>query len=98
MHQKKFIDSYKKCYNLHTKEVIMSKFTKFILFNIIVYVAYLLIDKVFTFLGLFSNPQLGHDLMVMPTNGDIWLILINSLVSSVVAFYLLFKIEERLGF
>ena len=74
----------------------MSKFTKFILFNVFVYIIYLVIDKVFTFFDWFSNPQLGHDLMVMPTSSDVTLILINSLISSIVALYLIFKAEEYL--
>jgi len=74
----------------------MSKFTTFILFNVLMYVAYLLIDRLFTLFDWYSNPQLGHDIMVMPTNGDIWLIVINTLFSSVVAFYLLYKIKETI--
>jgi len=74
----------------------MSKFTTFILFNVLMYVAYLLIDRLFTLFDWYSNPQLGHDIMVIPTNGDIWLIVINTLFSSVVAFYLLYKIKETI--
>ncbi len=74
----------------------MSKFIKFILFNIIMYTLYILIDKIFTFLDLYSNPQLGIDIMVIPTNTDIWLILINTLLSSIGTFYILFKIKDNL--
>jgi len=74
----------------------MSKFTRFILFNIIMYILYTMIDKVFTFLDLYSNSQLGVDIMVMPTDGDIWLILINTLLSSIGTFYLLFKINDKI--
>jgi len=74
----------------------MSKFIKFILFNIIMYILYIMIDKVFTFLDLYSNPQLGIDIMVIPTNTDIWLILINTLLSSIGTFYILFKIKDNL--
>jgi len=72
----------------------MSKFTSFILFNVLMYGIYIVIDKVFTFFTFFSSPQLGHDIMVIPTSGDIWLIVINTLVSSVMAFYLLYKIKK----
>lgn len=74
----------------------MSKFTSFIVFNILMYFAYALIDKGFMFLDLYSNPQLGYDIMVMPSNADIWLIVINSIVSSIVAFYVLYKIKENI--
>ena len=72
----------------------MSKFTSFILFNVLMYFAYILLDKLFTFFDWYSNPQLGHDLTVMPTNGDIWLIILNTLVSSVGALYLLYTIKR----
>ena len=75
----------------------MSKFTRFILFNIFMYVLYIMIDKVFTFLGWFSNPQLGQDIMIMPTSGDIWLIAINTLLSSAGAFYVLHKMREQVS-
>ena len=74
----------------------MSKFTSFILFNVLMYVIYVLIDKVFTFFDWYSNPQLGHDITVMPTSGDIWFITLNTLVSSVGAFYLLYKIKQKI--
>ena len=71
----------------------MSRFTAFLLFNILVYVAYWAIDKGFTLFNWYSNPRLGEDLMVMPTTSDIWLIAINVLLSSVIAYYLLHKIK-----
>jgi len=74
----------------------MSKFTSFILFNILMYFAYVLIDKGFTFLDWYSNPQLGHDIIVMPTSSDIWLISINTLLSFIAAFYLLYKIKKKI--
>ena len=60
------------------------------------YFAYVLIDKGFTFLDWYANPQLGHDITVIPTNGDIWLIGINTVISSIVAFYALYKIKEKI--
>ena len=74
----------------------MSKFSSFILFNALMYGIYLLIDTLFTFFDWYSNPQLGHDIMVMPTSGDIWLIVLNTVVSSIVAFYVLYKIKENI--
>ena len=72
----------------------MSKFIKFILFNVFMYFSYFIIDKIFTFFDWFSNPELGYDIMIVPTSNDVWLIVINSLISSGVAFYLLFKIKK----
>jgi hypothetical protein len=59
------------------------------------YIAYLLIDKIFTFLGCYSNPKLGEDIMVMPTSGDIVWIVINTVLSSVLAFYMLHKLKDE---
>jgi hypothetical protein len=72
----------------------MSKFTSFIVFNIIVYILYAIIDKLFTLLSLYSNPQLGESLSVMPTTGDMVLIFINVIVSSIAGFYFTYKIKE----
>jgi len=74
----------------------MSKFTSFILFNTLMYVIYLLIDTLFTFFDWYSTPQLGHDIMVMPSSGDIWLIAINTVFSFVGSFYLLSKIKKKI--
>ncbi len=71
----------------------MSKFTAFILFNILAYFAYWAIDRLFTLFGWYSSPKLGEDIMVMPTTGDIWLIALNVLFSTVIAWYLLHKIK-----
>jgi hypothetical protein len=60
------------------------------------YIGYTLIDKLFTFFDWYSNPQLGHDLLIMPTSSDMWLIGINSILSSILAFYLIYKIKERM--
>jgi len=73
----------------------MTKFTKFIFFNLFTYVFYLLIDKIFTLLNLYSNPKLGYDLMVMPTNTDMIFIGINTLLSSAGALYLIFKLKDK---
>ena len=60
------------------------------------YVVYVLIDKLFTLFDWYSNPQLGHDIMVMPSSGDIWLISINTLLSAIAAFYVLYKIKKKI--
>ncbi len=73
----------------------MSRFTAFILFNIQAYFAYWAIDKLFTLFSWYSNPKLGQDLMVMPTTADLWLIMINVLLSSGIAYYLLRKIKTK---
>ena len=52
-----------------------------------------MMDKIFTSLDLYSNPQLGIDLTVIPTTGDMWIIFINTLLSSIGAFYLMFKMD-----
>lgn len=72
----------------------MSKFISFIIFNIIVYVVYAIIDKLFTLLSLYSNPHLGESLSVIPTTGDMILIFINVLLSSMLGLYLTYKIKQ----
>jgi hypothetical protein len=74
----------------------MYRFVSFILFNIFMYSVYLSIDTVFTFFNWYSNSELGHDITIMPTNSDVWLILINTLFSSILAFYLMYKIKNIL--
>ena len=59
------------------------------------YFTYLVIDKIFTFLGCYSDPRLGESLTVMPTNGDMVWIIINSVVSAIFAFYILYKIKDE---
>ena len=72
----------------------MSKFIKFILFNTFMYIIYTIVDKLFTLLDLYSNPELGINIMVMPTNVDIWLIVSNSILSSIGSFYLILKMKD----
>jgi hypothetical protein len=55
-----------------------------------------MIDKLFAALDLYSSPDLGNDLFVMPTTGDIVLITINILISSVGAWYLIRKIKGQM--
>jgi len=71
----------------------MSKFVNFIYYNIIVYILYSIIDHIFTFLNLYSSPELGTDLLVMPTDSDITYILINIAISSIAGLYLLKKVK-----
>lgn len=75
----------------------MGKFAKFLYYNIIVYFLYVIIDKFFTMLHLYSSNALGTDLSVMPTNSDMVFIFINVLLSSVGGYWLLKKLEEYLG-
>ncbi len=72
----------------------MSRLTKFLLFNIFTYVAYAIIDQIFTKLNWYSDANLGKDLMIIPTQSDIWLIGVNILLSSIVAFYLLAQMSQ----
>ncbi|RUM72049.1 MAG: hypothetical protein DSZ09_02055 [Sulfurovum sp.] len=76
----------------------MTGFTRFILFNVFVYIVYWLIDKVFTFFNWYSSPQLGHDWMLMPTGSDMILIFFNVTISSLVALYLLFQLKKRMDY
>ena len=76
----------------------MTGFTRFILFNVFVYIVYWLIDKVFTFFNWYSSPKLGHDWMLMPTGSDMILIFFNVTISSLVALYLLFQLKKRMDY
>jgi len=71
-----------------------SKFVNFIYFNVIIYIAYSVIDFIFIFLNFFSNPNLGTSLTVMPTNTDMVFIFINVIISSIIGYILLKKINE----
>ena len=71
-----------------------TKFVNFVYFNIIVYIVYSVIDFIFTFLNLYSNPNLGNDLMVMPTHTDMRFIFINILISTIAGYKILKQINE----
>ena len=71
----------------------MSKFSKFIIYNVIVYFLYMAVDIVFTFLHLYSSDKLGQDLVTMPTNTDIMLIFLNIILSTVVGYIVLRKFD-----
>ncbi|RRS31863.1 MAG: hypothetical protein P794_03035 [Epsilonproteobacteria bacterium (ex Lamellibrachia satsuma)] len=74
----------------------MSKFTTTLLFNLFVYLAYKIIDALFAFLNLYSNPKLGETLSIMPTTGDVVLIALNILLSSLLSIYLLYEIKAKI--
>ncbi len=75
----------------------MSGFSKFILYNLLVYIIYWIIDRLFTFLNLYSSKELGQDLFVMPTDSDLILIVINIVLSMVAGFVVMRWIESRLS-
>ena len=75
----------------------MSGFSKFILYNLLVYIIYWIIDRLFTFLNLYSSKELGQDLFVMPTNSDLILIVVNIVLSMVAGFVVMQWIENRLS-
>ena len=72
----------------------MSKFVNFVYYNIIVYVLYTILDHIFTFFNLYSSPKLGNDLLVMPTNSDMTYIIINIIISTILGYYILKKLNE----
>jgi hypothetical protein len=71
----------------------MEKFVNFVLYNVIIYLLYMLIDTIFSFFHLYSSEQLGHDLTVMPTNSDFTYILINSILSMILGYYIFKKMK-----
>jgi len=72
----------------------MSKFVNFVYYNIIVYILYTILDHIFTFFNLYSSPELGNDLLVMPTNSDMTYIIINVVISTILGYYILKKLNE----
>jgi len=72
----------------------MSKFVNFVYYNVIVYVLYSILDHIFTFFHLYSSPKLGTDLLIMPTNSDMTYIIINVVISTILGYYILRKINE----
>jgi len=67
----------------------------FIYYNIIVYILYAVLDHIFTFFNLYSTPELGTDLLVMPTNSDMTYIIINICISTVFGYYILKKVNQQ---
>jgi len=75
----------------------MGGFSKFILYNVVVYIIYWIIDRAFTFLNLYSSKELGNDLLVMPTDSDLTLIIINIVISMIAGFVVMRWIENKLS-
>ena len=71
----------------------MRRLMDFIYYNIFVYIAYWIIDTIFDFLNLYSNHDLGQDIMVMPTEGDMILVGINIVLSLVLGLMALNKLK-----
>ena len=74
----------------------MGGFSKFIIYNVVVYIIYWIIDHIFTFLNLYSSKKLGQDLLVMPTDSDLKLIIINIILSAIFGFIVMRWIERKL--
>jgi len=74
----------------------MGGFSKFILYNVVVYIIYKIIDLTFTFLNLYSTKELGQDLLVMPNDSDLTLIIINIVISMVAGFVVMRWLENKL--
>ena len=75
----------------------MGGFSKFILYNVVVYIIYWIIDRAFTFFNLYSSKELGNNLLVMPTDSDLTLIIINIVISMVAGFVVMRWIENKLS-
>ena len=75
----------------------MGGFSKFILYNVVVYIIYKIIDYIFTFLNLYSSKELGQDLLVMPTDSDLTWIIINTVISMVAGFVVMRWIENKIS-
>ncbi len=73
----------------------MGGFSKFILYNVVVYIIYWIIDRIFTFFNLYSSNKLGQDLLVMPTDSDLKLIIINIILSTIIGFIVMKWIERK---
>ena len=73
----------------------MSRFSAFVFFNILAYFAYALIDRLFTLFNWYSSPRLGESISVVPTQGDIILIAINVLFSSLFAYIAMRWVKEQ---
>jgi len=74
----------------------MSKLMSFIVYNIIVYVLYGIMDALLTAINVYSNPNLGTDLLIMPTDKDMGYIIINIVISSTLGYVLLKKLKQIL--
>ena len=71
----------------------MEKLMNFIYYNIFVYIIYYLIDTIFDLFNLYSNHNLGKDIMVMPTQTDMILVGINIVISLVLSMILLNRLK-----
>ncbi|SFV57641.1 hypothetical protein MNB_SV-10-113 [hydrothermal vent metagenome] len=72
----------------------MGKFAKFIYYNVIVYILYMAVDTVFMFFHVYSSDKLGKDLLIMPTESDMMLILFNIIISTIGGYFILKKLEQ----
>ena len=71
----------------------MEKLMNFLYYNIFVYIIYYVIDTIFDLLNLYSNHDLGKDIMVMPTQTDMILVGINIVISLVLSMILLNRLK-----
>jgi len=68
-------------------------FVNFIYFNVIVYVVYAVIDKIFTFLGFYNTPK-SNDMLALPSQNDMYFVIANVLISTILGYYLLGKFKN----
>jgi len=72
----------------------MQGFTNFVFYNVVVYLLYSIIDKIFTFLHFYSSAALDNDLSTMPTQSDMTLIFINIVISTVLGYVVFKRIKD----
>jgi hypothetical protein len=53
-------------------------------------------DALLTAINVYSNPNLGTDLLIMPTDKDMGYIIINIVISSTLGYVLLKKLKQIL--
>ncbi len=74
----------------------MGKFSKFVFYNLFVYIVYVIIDKIFSLLHLYS-PKMqssGFSLSAMPSSSDMRLVIINSVISAILGYFLFKRFKE----
>ncbi len=74
----------------------MNGFSKFVFYNVIVYGVYVIIDKIFSLLHLYSHKMetSGFSLSSMPSSSDMSLIIINSTISAILGYFIFRRFKE----
>jgi len=71
----------------------------FIIYNFIVAIVYYIFDYIFSIFGFYNTPTASSNQMLsMPSSGDMNLIIINFILSSIIGIFLLKYINDKINY